>query len=444
MRDPAWIFDEIPDTGFIFGSENRTLAGFGSVATPSEDFGSLSKSDFKVSLNLNWKLWNSGAYVFDTHGKIFLEDWHQNTLKMLNLSKWSLQDQSSLAITAFEDSVQDNKTLPRSAFHIYGTGDVSDQTIVRLNLVWGDPSISFWRKVENMFGSYVVDKGSGLILPDIMECSDKVRNIVKSLESVVGWKTQKERDIKYPCSRISEKIGIDKNYAIILVDGKVVLLDARDNQNICNLDFGAVDLILKCQYLSGHESYRSLPMPVVPFLHYAPGMDIHSELFRKTVESKSFKQLLFARFSGTNRKNKENFFKSIEADVKIDKKDENYVNNITSSKFFLDFPGSCDIADSLVDGLSLGMPVIRPKCKTEMYVPFSPGEHYIECNADGSDIMDLLEHYSRNYELALKIAMNGKKYYDDVLSPKGIASVFQKVIVKQFDVKFSTQLTKIE
>jgi hypothetical protein len=439
MRDPAWIFDEIPDSGFMFGSENRTLAGFGSIATPGEDFGNLSKSDFDVSLNLNWKLWNSGAYVFDSRGKIFLEDWHQNTLKMISLPKWSLQDQSSLAITAFENNIQDNKTLSRSAFHVYGTGDVSDQTVVRLNLVWGDPSISFWRKVEYMFGSHVVDKGSGLVLPDTTERSDKVKNIVKSLESVVGWQIQKERDIKYPCARIGEKIGIDKNYVVILVDGKVVLLDTRDDQDICKLDFGVVDLILKCQYRSGHESYRSLPIPVVPFLHYAHGLEIHSGLFRKTVESKSFKQLLFARFSGTNRKNKERFFKSIDADVKIGNKDENYVNNITSSKFFLDFPGSCDIADSLVDGLSLGMPVIRPKCKTEMYIPFCPGEHYIECNADGSDVMDLLEHYSRNYELSLRIARNGKKYYDNTLSSRGIASVFQKVIVKQFDVKFSTQ-----
>jgi hypothetical protein len=441
MRDPKWIFDEIPDTGFMFGQERRTLVGFGLIATPGFDFFGQVRSDFGMSLDRDWQVWNSGAYVFDGRGKTFLEDWHQNTLRMMSLEKWTLQDQSSLAITAFEDSVQHNKVMSKSAFMVYGTEKLEpESTIVRLNLIWGDPAIEFWRKIEHMFGTADIEKGSGLILPDTSGRCEKVKNIVKSLESVVGWEIKRERDVKYPCSKIGDRIGINSNYAIVLVDGKVILIDTHDGQDMSKLDFGMVDLILKCQFCSGHESYRSLPIPIIPFVHCASGLDEHSMMFKKTVESKSFKHLLFGRFSSTNKKNKEDFFKNIDADVKIDKKDESYIDNITASKFFLDFPGSCDIADSLVDGLSLGMPVVRPRCKTEMYTPFSPGEHYIECSADGSDIMDLLEHYSRNYELALRIARNGKKYYDNNLSSSGIASVFQMAIVKQFDVKFSVKV----
>ena len=153
MRDPKWIFDEIPDTGFMFGQERRTLVGFGLIATPGFDFFGQVRSDFGISLDRDWQVWNSGAYVFDGRGKTFLEDWHQNTLRMMSLEKWTLQDQSSLAITAFEDSVQHNKVMSKSAFMVYGTEKLEpESTIVRLNLIWGAPAIEFWRKIEHMFG----------------------------------------------------------------------------------------------------------------------------------------------------------------------------------------------------------------------------------------------------------------------------------------------------
>jgi hypothetical protein len=72
-------------------------------------------SKFGVPITLgDWRLWNGGVFLFDSHSADFLRVWHELTRQILTDSLWRTRDQGTLAAAVWKCGLQDQPRLPRA------------------------------------------------------------------------------------------------------------------------------------------------------------------------------------------------------------------------------------------------------------------------------------------------------------------------------------------
>lgn len=60
----------------------------------------------------DWRHWNGGVFLFDTHSNEFMEQWHQWTSAIFSDPAWKTRDQGTLAATAWHFGLQNHPTFP--------------------------------------------------------------------------------------------------------------------------------------------------------------------------------------------------------------------------------------------------------------------------------------------------------------------------------------------
>lgn len=62
----------------------------------------------------NWQHWNGGVFLFDRNSAPFLEQWHENTLRIFNDPLWLTRDQGTLVATIWQLGLQNAPILPQA------------------------------------------------------------------------------------------------------------------------------------------------------------------------------------------------------------------------------------------------------------------------------------------------------------------------------------------
>jgi hypothetical protein len=118
----------------------------------------------------NWQHWNGGVFLFNDTSHLFLEKWHQHTLRIFTLPEWKTRDQGTLIATVWQLGLQQHPTLSQRYNLIadYGhkgikhTGGLrfllsdNDEEIkpyfVHVYHHWADKTWDVWQEVEKATG----------------------------------------------------------------------------------------------------------------------------------------------------------------------------------------------------------------------------------------------------------------------------------------------------
>jgi hypothetical protein len=490
VRDPEWIFDLIPPSGIIFGSDaGKTVQDYNRYATPGLNLSDEISKQFNIKVDSKWRIWNGGVIAFNQKAYPFLESWHLKQLRLIKgLTGWTQRDQGTLIATAWEYNLQDNPVLPKTANFLHGLQislNNEDWTIkktkepitnLHLCLSWGKPESRTWNKINYEVNGILVEEKKSLyerfIKPlgtkvMVIPYSDKhivspLRFIIQALELCEGYRIVREESCDNVCGLMSDYLHARHSFtSLVWVNDKIVIIDYNDlcNTQHCVLrkinwqaNIGKPDLILKCQYRPEHQSYTTYPVKIIPFMYptvntHAPDTNYHlrcRDAFMENVKKNNFKYTLFARMAKHKPRIKICAAAAMipDSEIKLIGMDsgprqittasgrlarDEYFQKLISARFSLDAAGNGDFTHRLVEGWAVGMPVIRPKLKNAFYVPIKPNVHYIECNPDGADLQEKIKYYSQHYNEALQIAHNGMEYYDKYCSREGIAKLFLEI-----------------
>jgi len=467
VQDPSWIFDEIPESGIIFGMDaGKTVSKFDKYATPGKKLSSEIRRVFGVYVDDSWNIWNGGLFVFNEAGYDFLDKWHSKQNKVIDgIRGWTKRDQGTLIATVWEKGIQNQECLPPEANFLHGlhrglkhdgskwinrkTG--KPITNIHLCLAWGKKSSDTWVRLDNY-----INKGTSQLRPKLEKSLNLIVDCIESSYSVNHVSIEEHEKITRG----------NKHAAVFNINGKIIIIDYHD---LVNANKGVLsdikkagarpDLVLKCQYRSGHDSYDSYLCNIVPFTYV--GVDTHGnddyidkfrEMFLNNSESMKFAYLLFGRLASHKARkpliriaesigncdvrligmNKGNHH-SAKRDGRMDK--DQYFTNMACSMFAVDGPGGGNITHRMIEAWAMSQPVICPRLKNSFYEPVEPGVHYIEVEPDYSDLPDKIEYWSSNYEEAMKIASNGYEYYHRYCSRTGIAELFSRIICEHLGVR---------
>ena len=484
VKDPSWIFDEIPDSGIIFGRDaGKTVEKFSKYATPGKKLDVEIEKAFGVYVDPKWHIWNGGLFAFDDRALDFMDQWHERQ-KKIPMPGWAKRDQGTLIATVWDCSLSDQKYLPPEANFLHGlhrglkftdgkwvnTNSGLEVTNIHMCLSWGKDSSETWRIVKshmsglpfdpkayyfNTFGNKQV-----VVVPSSNKWPKSLKLIIESLSSLDSSVSESEYGF---CCRSAAELLLGKepnDAAIIFVHGKIIMVDYNDYVNATNssmkkLKKGVLpDLVLKCQYRAGHKSYAAYKCPVLPFVY--PTVDTHSgddylrqyrKAFLGKIGSNDFQYSFFGRLA--NHKPRAAILGRIsgipESDVALIGMNhgqhhkagdgrlgrDEYFSKMASSMFCIDGPGSGNITHRLVEAWAMSQPVMCPRLKNSFYMPIEPGVHYIELASDYSDLHEKFEYYREHYDEALKIGFNGMEYYDEYCTKNGIANLFMHILTEQ-------------
>ena len=67
---------------------------------------------FSVTVNPEWRIWNSGVYLFDHTAVVFLNTWNDMVCKTFSLPQWKVKDQGLLIAAVWKYGFQNNPILP--------------------------------------------------------------------------------------------------------------------------------------------------------------------------------------------------------------------------------------------------------------------------------------------------------------------------------------------
>ncbi len=60
-----------------------------------------------------WNHWNGGVFLFDDSSHMFMDAWHNKTLRIFTNNKWRTRDQGTLAATCWEFGLNNHRTLSK-------------------------------------------------------------------------------------------------------------------------------------------------------------------------------------------------------------------------------------------------------------------------------------------------------------------------------------------
>lgn len=82
------------------------------------------KFDVKITKS-EWTHWNGGVFLFNQDSEQFMDAWHEKTMRIFEDENWETRDQGTLAATAWEFNLQDQKRLP-AQFNFLADYNISD------------------------------------------------------------------------------------------------------------------------------------------------------------------------------------------------------------------------------------------------------------------------------------------------------------------------------
>jgi len=513
LKDPSWLFKEIPESGVIFGGDaGKTIKKFSAYATPGKSLPDEIKKQFKIDVDPNWKIWNGGLFIFDKRAFPFLDSWHENQMKIIGgMNGWSQRDQGTLIASIWKHKLQDNPILPREANFLHGLHSGlnlkdgvwynrrSGEQISNLHLClsWGKNGSETWKEAKKRF--YVKVKipkpepalpSSDQKLQIYNECIAKLRPngenvivirpgrtqghsrlasplqaMVASLNTAPGFQVYDDEQCGSPCVKMGDAFRAHSGWgSVVWVNDKAVYIEYWDHVDVRSgklsrikklIESGAPapDIVLKCQYRPNHKSYSEFPCKIVPFIY--PSVNTHKEgvtyhldfrkMFKKTVESGKYEHTIFSRLADHKPRRKlvieaqkvpnsdvaliglnRGHHQEARKDGRLGK--DEYFSRLSKAMFSLDAPGNGACTHRMIETWAMGQPLIMPKQKNQAYVPWEAGKHYIACEHDGKDLVEVAKYYIEHYDEALQIAENGMKYYDDHCSREGIAKLFVHIM----------------
>lgn len=484
VRDPSWIFDNIPKSGIIFARDaGKTVGKFSRYATPGKKLAEEIKRVFKISVDSQWGIWNGGMFVFDENGKKFVDAWHRKQVKLIQgIPGWSKRDQGTLIATVWQKKLQNQECLPCEANFLHGlqnglkykdgvwmnASNDTPVTNIHLCLAWGKADSETWQIISGqiekgtMSPQQIYEKHFGkkkvIVVPSTGKWPRPFRLLIGALTALPDVVTDAEYGLC--CDEVTQLL-LDKqreDAAVILVDGKAVLIDYSDYVNVSNgplkhiskRDFKP-DLTLKCQFRPDHATYKDCPCPVVPFVYVS--VDTHGDdkyilkarkAFQTSASKGEFTYSLFGRLAKHKPRKKlfEIAAKIEKADVKAvamnngdhhGGKDgrlprDQYFAKMAESAFCVDGPGSGNITHRIIEAWAMGQPVICPQLKNAFYRPVEAGIHYIPVAEDYSDLPHVVAKYTKDYDKALQIGKAGMDYYEKYCTKKGIGELLVQIL----------------
>ncbi|HEY1037257.1 MAG TPA: glycosyltransferase, partial [Candidatus Paceibacterota bacterium] len=93
---------------------------------PSLNYGNLPDAIryyFGIDVDPDWRLWNSGVFLFDARSKDFLDTWHQFTVKTFDLPQWKVKDQGPLVAAVWRHGLQRADRIPSTYNWLFGMSE---------------------------------------------------------------------------------------------------------------------------------------------------------------------------------------------------------------------------------------------------------------------------------------------------------------------------------
>jgi hypothetical protein len=247
-------------------------------------------------------------------------------------------------------------------------------------------------------------------------------------------------------------IGYKRDFgqiAYLFVEDKPVFVDYKDNSWINHSAVGrlirytgpnTVDAAIKFQFAP--KNYPNCPFPIIPFIYPGPNDFIeltgyvkyydekYSENFKKCCEENSFTSSIFARWNNFN--SRVLFIPLCEKIPNHDVLPNNrlgiteYMERMSTSRFTLAARGNGKLSHREMEACAIGLPLLRQNTGELMWHPFVPDKHYIAVEAD--NFIEKFNYYNNHYDEALEIAHNGKQYYEENHTQRGVQKIFKEIV----------------
>ncbi len=78
---------------------------------------------FKVRVDADWRIWNSGVYLFDSDSRDFLDAWHAFMLQTFDIPQWKVKDQAPLIAAVWKFGLENADRIPSVYNWLYGMSE---------------------------------------------------------------------------------------------------------------------------------------------------------------------------------------------------------------------------------------------------------------------------------------------------------------------------------
>ena len=117
------MFDLFKGT-VLFGNDHKeTVSMFSEWSLRYGNLDEAIDRYFSVKVDKDWRIWNSGVYLFDHTAVDFLNTWHDMVCSTFSLPQWIVKDQGPLVAAVWKYGFQNRIVLPPEYNWLYGLSE---------------------------------------------------------------------------------------------------------------------------------------------------------------------------------------------------------------------------------------------------------------------------------------------------------------------------------
>jgi hypothetical protein len=222
-----------------------------------------------------------------------------------------------------------------------------------------------------------------------------------------------------------------------IIDDKIIMFDYHDFETLHH-NYNNVDLCLKTQYTPIHKKYTNIfPWSQISFLDWNNFYQLRNEI---KYQANNDLILNNQKPYGNAKERRLNVRKILkdnfpgQVSTKPDMEQSEFFKQINNCLVYVHVPG---YRNNMLDRghiqmfafgccvITTNIPNILPNNQKPL-----PGKHYIKCNDNYSDLVELINWCKMNRNKCKEIGNNAKKLFDESLSPKAIENHLKKILKK--------------